>query len=213
MTDNAAFNTILTVLGTLGGGGALVGWLGKLWADRFLAAEKARWEFQLAHYRIASEQFIAELKSNVELQAKNSHLKFAKLHEERLRILAECYSLLSDVYLNATRCVEPDLFGRDKPPAKELLGSAIISYDELKSYFERHKLYFPVAVEATLQHFIYASAKSLDEYRVYADALESDGWSSERYNKLALKWHASLLVDLKAARDAVSSAFRSMIEE
>ena len=217
MTDNDAFNTIATVLGALGGGGAVVlgmsTWLGKLWADRFLATEKAKWELQLAHYRTASEQCIAELKADVELRAKNSHLKFAKLHEERLGILADCYSLLSDVYLNATRCVEPDLFGRDKSSVKELLRSALVSYDELKKFFERHKLYFPVAVETTLQHFIYVSAQSLDEYRVYADAVESDGWSSERYNRLALKWHSSLLADLNTGRDAVSSAFRSMIEE
>jgi hypothetical protein len=165
MSNPEVFSIIIAVLGSLGGGGALVaamsGWLGKVWADRTLATEKAKWEIQLAHYRTASEQSLAQLKTDIELQAKNSHLKFSKLHDERLKVLAESYGLLSRVYLNSKRCVEPDFFGRKKPDESELLKIALDSYDEFRVHFELKKLYLPRVVEEKLHKFTYTLVNSL----------------------------------------------------
>lgn len=215
MTEVAAFNTVVAVLGALGGGGVLVaamsGWLGKLWADRILATEKGKWELQLAHYRAASEQSLTQLKSDIELHAKNSHLKFSKLHDERLKVLAEVYRCLSNLYLHVKHCVEPDFFGRRKPTEAELLGVALTSYDEFKVLFEVNKIYLPRAVEDKLHYFIYTSVKSLDEYRAHAKRVDQEGPVLESFTKLAASWHASLLPELVAAREAVSNAFREIL--
>ena len=188
------------------------GWLGKLWADRYLANEKSKWELELAHYRASAERSLATTKAELELQAKNSHLKFSRLHEERLKVLAECYRLLSDVFLDCTRCIEPDLFGRKKPIEADLLLAALGSYDAFRRYFELNKLYFSVPIERQLQSFVFAAAKSLDEYRVYVGRIGSTGWTAADYNELALKWHTSLFADLKSSREVVSNAFRSVLE-
>ena len=215
MSDTSTLNTILAVLGALGGGGVLVaamsGWLGKLWADRILANEKAKWEFQLSHYRAASEQSLARLNSELDLHARNTHLKFSKLHEERLKFLAEIYRSLTEVYLRVKRCVEPDFFGRKKPAEAELLADALAAYDDFRIKFEVNKIYLPQDVEAKLQHFMYSSVKSLDEYRAYSERVANRGWSADSFNDLAASWHASLLPELVQAREAVSNSFREML--
>jgi hypothetical protein len=215
MSELSTFNTIIAVLGSLGGGGLLVaamsGWLGKLWADRILASEKAKWELQIAHYRTVSEQSLTQMKSEMELQSKNAHLKFSKLHEERLKVLGDNYRALSNLYLNVKHCVEPEFFGRKKPPEAELLATALTSYDEFKVFFELNKIYLPRDVEDKLQNFVYTSVKSLDEYRAHVDRLANGGHHPTSFNTLANSWHVSLLPELNAARESVSNAFRQLL--
>ena len=75
MTLDEIFKVALAIITSLGGGAALVavlsGWLGKLWADRLMLAEKGKIDITLERLRsdlsTQKEKELSELKSNLEI--------------------------------------------------------------------------------------------------------------------------------------------------
>ena len=97
MTITDVVSIAATILAALGGGGALVfslsSWLGKIWADRLMARETAKYESAIAelqsNLRRVVDTELATHKNELDIY-KDKHLKS---HNDKI----ECYRLVVDI--------------------------------------------------------------------------------------------------------------------
>ncbi len=97
MSNEDAYKIAMLVIGSIGGGGAIVlsmsSWLGKIWADRLMLKESAKYQNDLSEFQAKLRQKVdgelADSKNNLEI-FKEKHLKG---HNDKIAI----YRLATDV--------------------------------------------------------------------------------------------------------------------
>ncbi|TOB32702.1 hypothetical protein, partial [Vibrio parahaemolyticus] len=103
MGIETAFNIVSAALVSIGGGAAVIlglsSFLGKLWAERILSEEKAKYEKELERYRDELAQLSFE-----------NQYRFQRLHERRVEVIAETYSLLRKAF----NALDPLAFGKEE---------------------------------------------------------------------------------------------------
>jgi hypothetical protein len=100
-------NIALTILASLGGGAVLIflfsNWLGKVWANRIMAEERAKYEQELAELRAklekANEESLSKLRTDLEIYRDT----YLKAHNDKLttyRIVTDIVAeLLADLHM------------------------------------------------------------------------------------------------------------------
>ena len=133
------------VLAALGGGGAIVvalsGWLGKLWAERFMAKERNKYEQELTELRAnlerVNKESIATLQTGLEIY-RDTRLKGLAdklaIYRETIDIIA---NFIADIDLgsrNATLNHDPlDVYNRGRMKAFGYL-AMLAPHDVMESY-------------------------------------------------------------------------------
>ncbi|KPL96897.1 hypothetical protein BCT19_17015 [Vibrio splendidus] len=86
-----ALNIVSAALVSIGGGSILIlglsSFLGKVWAQRILGSERAKYELELEKYRDELSKLSFE-----------HQFKFQRLHERRVDVISQTYSLLRTAY-------------------------------------------------------------------------------------------------------------------
>ncbi len=101
MTTEEIWKTTAAILTALGGGGVIVaafsGWLGKLWAEKLMAKEKAKYEVELAELRSKLEKNNQE--SLTHLQTELEIFRDTKLRglTDKLEAYQHAIDLISDL--------------------------------------------------------------------------------------------------------------------
>jgi hypothetical protein len=104
-----------TIIASLGGSGAIIlglsNYLGKIWADRLMAKEKANHDRELEQLRVElqkeSQQYLAELNSEIEIY-KQTHLRE---HSDKLAIYRATIDLVATMLAKVEMVVLHDKQG------------------------------------------------------------------------------------------------------
>ena len=130
ITVTDVYNIAFAIIGSLGGGALIVfglaNWLGKIWAEKILQRESSRLRQEIFAYET----------------------RFGSLHKRRAEIIAEMYGKIVDFSYAATDYIGNPAHGKS---AEE---SYFKSQTDLFTFFDRHKIYFPLLLTDALNDFI-----------------------------------------------------------
>jgi hypothetical protein len=208
-------------LKVLGGAAVLVGVLGYLVKtlvshllskDRdahknSLSTESAK---QLAEYKdklgAASRKEIEGFKATLQILTQDSIVRFTKLHEKRIEILSEMYSLLEDACTSMeslkSYCETGNIeFTKDR--AKE----AAAANNKLLPFFRKNKLYFSSALSRQIEDVIHALHGSAFDLVM---ASWSDKDVPKRSAEFIQNWPQKS-VQVNALMGAIAVEFRSIL--
>jgi len=140
-----------SVIAYLGGGAVVVlgfsSWLGKLWAKRILDKE------------------IEDLKSKYKIIEAEHSIKFATLHSRRAEVIAEIYSLLSEVENQARILANPLIEPEEPPKAETYTKTANLIYKLFETY-NKYRIYLTEDTCLKLDEFIKQSRLPLSFFKV-----------------------------------------------
>jgi len=149
MTDISPI--IGSVIAYLGGGAVVIlgfsSWLGKLWAKRILYKE------------------IEELKSRYKIIEAEHSIKFASLHSRRADVIAEIYSLLSEVE-NQSRLLANPLIEPEEPPKTEIYRKTTSLIYKLFETYDKYRIYLTEDTCSKIDEFIQQSRLPLSFFKV-----------------------------------------------
>ncbi|HGY9588656.1 TPA: hypothetical protein ACOJP0_001439 [Vibrio harveyi] len=160
MGIETAFNIVSAVLVSIGGGAAVIlalsSFLGKLWAERILSEEKAKYEKELERYRDELAQLSFE-----------NQYRFQRLHERRVEVIAETYSLLRKAF----NALDPLAFGKEesKENNAELARAAV---KELYTYFPKNRIYISYEIARKITKFQGDIENTIAEFELHEYAYD-----------------------------------------
>ncbi|MCX6980461.1 MAG: hypothetical protein NTV08_06875 [Verrucomicrobia bacterium] len=184
---------VVGVIVSIGGGAAIVfafsNWLGKLWADRLMSAEKAKHDREL-------ESFRADIKRD----AFQSEVRFTRLHEKQAEVIADLFTKLvalvdaADQHLIGPR-VDPEKYKayRDRET-------------EFTSTFDRNQIYFASELCEALSNFASKLRRSSNKKWIWQDVQpETEPDRNE--------WRARLEAQSKLVTEEVPALKRQLTDE
>ncbi|HAS3131070.1 TPA: hypothetical protein I6Y71_004416 [Vibrio parahaemolyticus] len=160
MGIETAFNIVSAALVSIGGGAAVIlglsSFLGKLWAERILSEEKAKYEKELERYRDELAQLSFE-----------NQYRFQRLHERRVEVIAETYSLLRKAF----NALDPLAFGKEesKENNAELARAAVT---ELYTYFPKNRIYISYEIARKITKFQGDIENTIAEFELHEYACD-----------------------------------------
>jgi len=197
--NETIMNTIGTIIANLGGGAviilALSSWLGKVWAKRILNNE------------------IEEIRNKFKIIESEHSIKFSSLHSKRGEVIAEIYSLLSEVEIKSRILATPILESGERSKEETYIETASLIND-LFEKFNKYKIYLSEDTCEKIDDFINKSNIPMGFFRVIQHTQNQDPTGelfkkdiSEKYMKV---WEE---VELKVpqARKAVEAEFRKIL--
>jgi hypothetical protein len=100
MTTEEIWKTAAAILAALGGGGAIVvafsGWLGKLWAEKLMAKEKAKYEAELAELKSQLERSNQDNLTRLQTELGIFKDTYLKLHNDKIGTYGFVCGVVSD---------------------------------------------------------------------------------------------------------------------
>ncbi|EHH0751598.1 hypothetical protein [Vibrio vulnificus] len=187
MNFEDALNIVSAALVSIGGGSILIlglsSFLGKVWAQRILGAERAKYELELEKYRDELSKLSFE-----------HQFKFQRLHERRVDVISQTYSLLRTAY-NAVQhlAFEPD---DQLDKNVEIAKKAVV---DLYAYFLHNRIYINYEVARKITSFQVELESTIGEleYHGYAYSHEDkfnrvQGKLSEALTDLELEFRGLL---------------------
>ena len=100
MTTEEIWKTTAAILTALGGGGAIVaafsGWLGKLWAEKLMAKEKAKYEAELAELKSQLERSNQDNLARLQTELGIFKDTYLKLHNDKIGTYGFVCGVVSD---------------------------------------------------------------------------------------------------------------------
>jgi hypothetical protein len=125
------FNAVFTA-GALTALGFVARSIIQRWIDKDLASHKAK-------LQAANDKELEKLRTELRLAAFRHELRFTKLHEKRLEVVAGLYEKLVDL----DRAYWPETqFNLEKPSLKETVNAINEAGWEFWEYFDKHRIYF-----------------------------------------------------------------------
>lgn len=157
-----------SIVASLGGGGAIVfglsNYLGKVWADRALEAqrrENARLNLELTHQlAIVTEQ----VKTSLQIAALEHQVRFSRLHEKRANAIEELHERAHKLQVEAERYSLS--FVRGGQEAYERIVADIREFD---AFCESHRIYLSDEMEDLLYTFLETVKKPMVDIGVYSE--------------------------------------------
>jgi hypothetical protein len=203
----ATFGGSAIILVVLGIGAATLG-------RRFLDTLFKQYENRLEEKRIAYEQqlqhqydeAIERLKSQLAIAAKENEVRFSKLHEQRVEVIAEVYQRLEEARQSAQlfRWTVSSSGVKSEHQAK-YAHEVTSKIDEFTKLFGKHQLYFSKALADKLKHLADA---------LYTPALEYKFAITEGSPADAAKQVTVLLDDdssIDVLLDEIADEFRTLL--
>ena len=169
MSLNETIEIGSSVIISLGGGAAIIfgfsNWLGKVWADRLMANEKAKHDRELELLRAEIRQLAFE-----------SETRFSKLHEKQAEVIADLFKKIVALSQAAEKhLIGPDVDDNDR---KEYMRCE----NDFASTFAENEIYFELSLCSALSEFLsklhYANAQkdSWKSYRPEVAPKHVDTW-------------------------------------
>jgi hypothetical protein len=212
----------VTVIGSVGGGGAIVfglsGYLGKLWADRALESQRRQnaraLEQQRQEYAQLNLEFNHQLrlvtertKNALEIATLEHQVRFSRLHEKRAKAIEGIDKLAYELQREATRYTQD--FGRGGRDAYEQVVRKIYDFDD---FCESHRIYLSADMERSLYSFLKAVREPVVAIRVYGDFGTASHETIRQHREVILEALKAATENVPALRGTMIKEFRSILD-
>jgi hypothetical protein len=201
-----------TTLLAFGGNAALLavlGVLGKSFLDKLIVRDTKQFESDL---KAKSDTAIENLKNELQLRTIEHQVRFSRLHEKRASVIAELYGHLVEALWESESFLSPIEWSVE-PNKKEKHQQAMNKLVELYRYFDKHRIYLPSEVCASLEALVLNVRSQVikfgvwvryDDYEFTRDShtQKLDAWNSG--------WDA-IKNQVPVARASLENEFRSLL--
>ena len=182
LVSSAAISAVLS---------GLVVWLTKSWiSERLKSSIKNEYDQKLethkAQLKAASDIESERLRSQLSIAATERQVKFSRLHDKRAEVIAELHGKLVQVHWDAESFVSP-VESDGEPTKKEKFVTAMNAMADFYRFFEKIKIYLPVALCAALDNFVVNMRQKVMGFGLYA-RLDEDGLSQQSYEAKHKAW-------------------------
>lgn len=193
------YSAIGLIISSLGGGAviilALSSWLGKLWAKRILKKE------------------IEEIRNKFRIIESEHSIKFASLHSRRAEVIAEIYSLLSEVEIKSRLLATPILESGERAKEETYRETATLM-NELFEKFNKNKIYLLEETCEKIDDFINKSNIPMSFFRVLQHVNNQDPTGDTFKNDITdkyMKMWEEVELKVPKARKAIEDEFRKIL--
>ncbi|MGA2138909.1 MAG: hypothetical protein ABSH14_08620 [Verrucomicrobiia bacterium] len=199
MSNVDLLHVVWGIVASLGGGAVIVfalsNWIGKVWADRLMASEKAKHDAALEL-----------LRADIRKAAFESEIRFSKLHEKRAEVIADLYSKLVEFVAAA----EQFLYGGASiDPEKHRL--YVERQKEFYDTFNRNRIYFPTALCNALSDFIAELHRLTSEKYILGDYRPMTPEESKDWRTTLLDRWKAITVEVPKLKEQLTEEFRRLL--
>ena len=200
---------LLSVLGNSAVTGTIA-YLAKKYVDRLIAHETKRMEAEL---KIKTDTAIAF--NAAELQRRNveHQVRFTKLHERRLEVIANLYRQMAHALRASNDLVSFKIQGQPKD-RKALLSKSTQAISSFSEYFDDNRIYLPPDLQERTEKLIHRLESAVFGVAVYHDELAESIGAAQDDDKRAALVKGSIEISelgLTLRRD-VESQFRRLLD-
>lgn len=197
---------ILELLKTVGTAAAVAGafaWLTKSIITHFLSRNIESYKVELKRQ---SDREIEEVKSRLQIVASEHQIVFSRLHEKRVEIVAETYTLIHRVHSKAIGLISEVFHAGLRTPkdrAQELFDDCLKFYD----FFQQHRIYFSEELCNMMDEFVTLIGETNAAVRRAPDSLDhSTEGGKEAYQRMAI-----LMDKLPEIKKSIEKYFRTLL--
>jgi len=205
-------DTWKTILLAFGGNAALLavlGILGKSFLDKLIVRDTKQFESDL---KAKSDATIEHLKNELQFRTIEHKVRFSRLHEKRAAVIAELYGHLVEALWEAESFFSP-MEWAGEPNKKEKHQQAMNKLVELYRYFDKHRIYLPSEVCASLEALIQNVRSQVIKFGVwvrYEDYELTGDSHTKKYDAWDSGWDA-IKNQVPLARESLENEFRSLL--
>lgn len=153
---------------------------------------------------------IEQFKASLQVAAVEHEVRFSKLHEKRMEVLAELYRLLVAATWQTTNFSSPMQWLGD-PDKKTQYITAMNAIAEYFQFFDQHRIWFPSKLCDPLEDFAKKLRTPTIRLGVYLDIeYPNDNTVKERTDAWNKAWD-SVQNDVPKLRSAIEAEFRTLL--
>jgi hypothetical protein len=201
-----------TVLLAFGGNAALLavlGLLGKSLLDKLIMRDTRQFEADL---KAKSDTAIERLRSDLQIRSIEHQVRFARLHEKRATVIAELYGHLVETLWEAESFLSP-MEWAGEPSKREKHQTAMNKLVDFFRFFDKHRIYFPESMCASLEAIAMRVRSHVIEFGVYTrfDDQSLNEHTREQKDKAWNKGWEAIKNDIPLARKQLEDEFRKLL--
>ena len=187
------------LLTSLGGGAVLVfslsSWLGKMWANRIMVADKAD-----------HDKALERIRTDLRQTAFEHEVRFARLHQTQAEVIAELYGKLVDYH----QAGQEFLYGGAHVDA-EKHRAFIKAHRDLQQFYERRRIYLPSDLCDRVSAFMFRLDREVTSKVILKDSVPITIDDRRDYvNDLMKRW-TFVTEEMPAVREALVQEFRAIL--
>lgn len=201
-----------TILLAFGGNAALLavlGYLGKSILEKLIVRDTKQFESNL---KAKSDAAIDQLKAELQLKSIEHQVRFSRLHEKRADVIAELYGLLVEALWEAESFLSP-MEWAGEPNKKEKHQHAMNKLVELFQYFDKHRIFLPPEVCASLEALVRDIRLQVINFGVwvrYENYELTNDSNIKKQDAWNLGWDA-IKNQVPIARESLENEFRKLL--
>lgn len=187
----------------------ILGYFGKLLFDKLVAKDMKRFEFDL---QTQVNSALEHLRKELRIEADQHQVRFSRLHERRLEVIAELHALLVEVIHTTQSYASPVEFANElsKGEKHNLSWNALVDFNV---YFQKKRIYIPEDICEKLEKFTDATKGVIIELGVYNRQDEvtlPDFAAKQKYLRLQENW-VKASSELPLLRSEIEKEFRMLV--
>jgi hypothetical protein len=201
-----------TILFAFGGNAALLavlGILGKSFLDKVIVRDTKQFENDL---KAKSDSAIEHLKNELQIRTIEHQVRFSRLHEKRADVIAELYGHLVESLWETESFLSP-IEWVGEPSKREKHQKSMNKLVELYRYFDKHKIYLPPEVCASLEDLVQHIRSQVIKFGIWV-RLEDQELSDESHTLKNDAWDSgwdAIKNQVPLARESLENEFRSLL--
>lgn len=201
-----------TILFAFGGNAALLAVLGilsKSFLDKVIVRDTKQFENDL---KAKSDSAIEHLKNELQIRTIEHQVRFSRLHEKRADVIAELYGHLVESLWEAESFLSP-IEWVGEPSKREKHQKSMNKLVELYRYFDKHKIYLPPEVCASLEDLVQHIRSQVIKFGIWV-RLEDHELSDESHTLKNDAWDSgwdAIKNQVPLARESLENEFRSLL--
>ncbi len=205
-------DTWQTILLAFGGNAALLavlGVIGKSFLDKLIVRDTKQFESDL---KAKSDAAIEHLKNDLQLRTIEHQVRFSRLHEKRAAVIAELYGHLVEALWEAESFLSP-MEWTGEPNKKEKHQQAMNKLVELYRYFDKHQIYLPPEVCASLEALVQNVRSQVIKFGVWVRYEEyelTEDSHTKKFDAWDSGWDA-IKNQVPIARKSLENEFRALL--
>lgn len=201
-----------TVLLAFGGNAALLavlGFLSKSILDKLIIRDTKQFETDL---KAKSDATIEHLKNELQLKTIEHQVRFSRLHEKRATVIAELYGHLVEALWEAESFLSP-MEWAGEPNKKEKHKTAVNKLVDLYRYFDKHRIYLPTELCASLESLVIQVRSHVVHFGVYV-GLDEKTLNEHTHTEKEKAWNSgwdAIKNQIPLARHRLEGEFRALL--
>ncbi|UOK42210.1 MULTISPECIES: hypothetical protein [Flavobacterium] len=157
---------------------------------------------------------ISKFEKEIEVLKSKETFKFTKLHEKRLEVLENTYSLVNSYYTSLNNFLHPlKIYNPEETsdPNKRDYEQYAEAYKNLFDYFSQKKIYYDVDLEKQIENFIKDSHEATLGYTKYIFYDKIEMKKEERIK--AMTSYKEVPIQILPLKEKLEERFREVLEK